>query len=42
MLHADLGETLGVERFLMNLIEPESMSRHDDVVISWPLLLRQR
>jgi serine/threonine-protein kinase len=32
----------GGTRFLMNLVDPENVSRPDDVAINWPLLLRQR
>jgi hypothetical protein len=30
------------KRFLMNLTDPDSVSRPDDVVINWPRLLRAR
>jgi eukaryotic-like serine/threonine-protein kinase len=30
------------KRFLMNLVDPDSLSRSDDVVINWPRLLRPR
>ncbi len=30
------------KRFLMNLVDPDSVSRPDDVAINWPRLLRQR
>jgi len=32
----------GGRRFLMNLVDPENVSRPDDVVINWPQLLRKR
>jgi Tol biopolymer transport system component len=32
----------GGRRFLMNLVDPENLSRPDDVLINWPRLLRQR
>ena len=32
----------GGKRFLMNLVDPENVSRPDDVVINWPRLLRAR
>ena len=32
----------GGRRFLMNLVDPDSLSRPDDVAINWPRLLRQR
>ena len=32
----------GGRRFLMNLVDPENVSRPDDVAINWPRLLRQR
>jgi eukaryotic-like serine/threonine-protein kinase len=32
----------GGRYFLMNLVDPESLSRPDDVAINWPRLLRQR
>ncbi len=32
----------GGQRFLMNVVDPENVSRPDDVVINWPRLLRQR
>jgi hypothetical protein len=32
----------GGRRFLMNLVNPENVSRPDDVVVNWPPLLRQR
>jgi Tol biopolymer transport system component len=32
----------GGQRFLMNLVDPESLSRPDDVAIDWPRLLRRR
>ena len=32
----------GGKRFLMNLVDPENVSRPDDVAINWPRLLRAR
>ena len=32
----------GGRRFLMNLVDPDNLSRPDDVAINWPRLLQQR
>lgn len=32
----------GGQRFLMNLVDPENVSRPDNVAVNWPQLLRQR
>jgi len=32
----------GGRRFLMNLADPDSVSRPDDIAVNWPQLLRPR